>query len=522
MNSEKITFNDFDLCQEVQQAIADLGYTDPSKIQKAAIESLLSGTDVIAQAQTGTGKTLAFASVLLTKLTSRKDKGVKAIVLCPTRELAIQIGEEFNRLGKYLKVRLATVYGGSDIRTQIREIKGGADIVIGTPGRVMDLMRKKVLRLENIDYVVLDEADEMLNMGFIEDIQTILKDANLARQTMLFSATMPTSILKIAKDYMKADAKKIVVKEKSTTAITVTQYYFEIRQKERYEALCRLLDGFNVKTAIIFCKTKKGVDELTSEMIKSGYHVEGMHGDLSQESRLETLKRFKTGRLPYLVATDVAARGIDVKNISHVINYDLPQDTESYVHRIGRTGRANQKGQALTLVTRQEKYFIKEVERVHHTEIYQGELPSLKDIIKSKVEQVVDEVQDTMQSGLHKTYLNELNQLAHQDLLSVASALFYLQATSHLGYDYTEQTIGYQKAAGTIILDLGPNFSVTSGAVVKYLIEAGHLRKTDIGRIEIEARGVKVELTNERALNVAKTRLPQTRLAGRKVRLKMR
>lgn len=516
------TFRELNLHEDVLKAIDDLGYKEPSKIQLAAIMPLLEGKDVIAQAQTGTGKTLAFASTLLSRIAHDKSKGVKAIVLCPTRELAVQISEEFTRLGKYLSVKYAIVYGGSDIRNQIRAIKSGADIVIGTPGRVMDLMRKKVLKLDFIDFAVLDEADEMLNMGFIEDIQTILKDANVARQTMLFSATMPEGIMKIAKTQMKKDVEKIIVKEKSTTALTVTQYYYEIHQRERYEALCRILDGMNVEKAIIFCKMKKGVDELVSQMVKSGYHAEGMHGDLSQESRLETLKRFKSGKLTYLVATDVAARGIDVKNVSHVINYELPQDTESYVHRIGRTGRANSKGQALTLVTRHEKRFLKDVERIHHTEILPGELPSLKTIIQNKVDTVVNEVQDTMQSGLHKTYLQQLNQMNYQDLVNVASALFYLQASSHLGFDYTEEKIGYQKAVATIFLDLGPNFAVNPGAVLKYLIEAGHLHKTDVGRIEIENRGVSVDLTNERALHLAKSRLPQTKLAGRKVHVKVR
>ena len=515
-----ITFNDLNLHEDILKAIADLGFQEPSKIQKAAIPDLLEGKDMLAQAQTGTGKTLAFASVILGKIAAEQTPGLKALILAPTRELALQIAEELERLGKYLFVKSAVVYGGSDIRQQIKTIKNGVDIVVGTPGRVMDLMRKKVLDLTAIEYAVLDEADEMLNMGFIEDIETILKDANPQRQTMLFSATLPASIQTIARKYMKSDAKKVIIKEKSTTASTVEQFYFEIRQKERYEALCRLLDGYGIKTAIIFCKTKKSVDELSSQMVKSGYHVESMHGDLSQESRLETLKRFKNGKLPYLVATDVAARGIDVKNISHVINYELPQDTESYVHRIGRTGRASAQGQALTLVTRQEKRFLKEVEKIHRTEILPAELPPLKKIMATQIDLVIDEIEDTMHAGKHKTYLQELNQMSHQDLVNVAASLFYLQASSHLGFDYTQETIGYAKAAGTIFLELGPNFALNPGMVLKYLIDVGRLHKEDIGRIEIESRGAKVELTNDRALHLAKSRLPDTRLAGRKVRVK--
>lgn len=514
------SFEELNLHPDVLKAIADLGFKTPSKIQLAAIEPLLSGSDVIAQAQTGTGKTLAFASVLLSRLANTKKRGVQALVLCPTRELAVQIGEEFERLGKYLSVKMAIVYGGSDIRRQIYEIKSGAKIVVGTPGRVMDLMRKNVLKLSEIDFAILDEADEMLNMGFLEDIETILSQTNSQRQTMLFSATMPHGILGIAKRYMHENYQKIAVKEISTTSISVDEYYFEIRYKERYEALCRLLDGYGIKKAIIFCKTKKGVDELTSQMVKSGYHVEGMHGDLSQESRLETLKCFKSGTLPYLVATDVAARGIDVKEISHVINYDLPQDTESYVHRIGRTGRANHKGQALSLVTPQEKAFMKELERVHHTTIQAKELPLLKDIVRNQVDTVVGEITDVMQSGLHKAYLQEFNGMAYQDLMNVASALFYLQATSHQGYDYQVDKIGYLRPYRTVLLDLGPNFSVNAGAVLKTMIEVGKCRKDEIGRIEITQRGPKVELMNERAYQKVQKYLPNAKLAGRKVRLK--
>lgn len=513
-------FEDLQLASQVLEAITDLGFTTPSKIQKAAIKPLLSGYDVIGQAQTGTGKTLAFASVLLTKLADVKAKQVQALILCPTRELAVQIGEEFARLGKYTKTKCAIVYGGSDIRSQIKALKAGASVVIGTPGRVMDLMRKNVLKLDEVKYVVLDEADEMLNMGFVEDIETIFKEIPSKRQTMLFSATMPQGIVSIAKKHMKSDYQTIKIQETSTTALTVEEYYFEIRYKERYEALCRLLDGYGISRAIIFCKTKKGVDELTSQMVKSGYHVEGMHGDLSQESRLETLKRFKAGKLPYLVATDVAARGIDVKEISHVINYDLPQDTESYVHRIGRTGRANHKGQALTLVTRQEKGFLKELERVHHTHIEPLELPRLKDIVKNQVDTVVQEIADVMQSGLHKTHLQQFNGMAYQDLLNVASALFYLQASNHQGYDYSVDKIGYQKPLQTLLLDLGPNFSLNQGAVLKYLIEVGKCKKDEIGKIEITNRGPQVDLMSERALKSVMKYVPETKLAGRKVRLK--
>ena len=249
----------------------------------------------------------------------------------------MQIHEELKKLGKYSSLRFACVYGGSGIEKQIKSIKKGVDIVVGTPGRMMDLMRRKVLQLDDVSYVVLDEADEMLNMGFVEDIETIISKTNPDHTTMLFSATMPEGIKKIAKNYMKPDYKHIQVKQKTITANTVKQYYFEVKQKDRFETLCRIIDSETVQSGIIFCRTKRSVDEVTEQMQKANYNVEAMHGDLNQDHRMRTLKKFKEGTIHYLIATDVAARGIDVENISHVINYELPQEVDLYVHRIGRT-----------------------------------------------------------------------------------------------------------------------------------------------------------------------------------------
>ncbi|MBQ7851872.1 MAG: DEAD/DEAH box helicase [Muribaculaceae bacterium] len=346
-------FSRFELSEAILQGINEMNITTPTKIQEASLLDIIHGEDVIGKAQTGTGKTLAFVAGLATRYPNSMGY-LRGLILAPTRELAIQIQEEFMRICKYTHLSCLAVYGGSDIVKQIRQIKRGVDVIVGTPGRVMDLMDKRVIRLKDVDFVVIDEADEMLNMGFVEDIEYILKDASQDRQTLLFSATMPKSILKITETYLKKDAKKIFIEEKSSTSINVRQFYYEIRESERYEALCRLLDGYQIESAMIFCKTKKEVDELASWMVKSNYHVGFMHVDLSQESRLETLNRFKRGQLKYLVATDVASRGIDVKNVSHVINYTLPQDSESYVHRIGRCGRASQKGVAFNLVTTRE------------------------------------------------------------------------------------------------------------------------------------------------------------------------
>ena len=316
-------FEKLGLSEELLKSINELGFEKPTPIQENIIPVILEGYDVIGQAQTGTGKTLAFSSILLTNLKERKKKP-QAYILSPTRELTMQIHEELKKLGKYSSLRFACVYGGSGIEKQIKSIKKGVDIVVGTPGRMMDLMRRKVLQLDEVSYVVLDEADEMLNMGFVEDIETIISKTNPEHTTMLFSATMPEGIKKIAKNYMKPDYKHIQVKQKTVTANTVKQYYFEVKQKDRFETLCRIIDSETVQSGIIFCRTKRSVDEVTEQMQKANYNVEAMHGDLNQDHRMRTLKKFKEGTIHYLIATDVAARGIDVENISHVINYELP------------------------------------------------------------------------------------------------------------------------------------------------------------------------------------------------------
>ncbi len=495
-----------------------MGIVRPSKIQQEAIESLMAYEDVIGRAQTGTGKTLAFASVLINRYLYQPHV-LKALVLAPTRELAIQIQEEFHRIGKYTNLKFVAVYGGSTIQPQIKAIKNQCDIVIGTPGRVMDLMHKKVIRLDDIDCIVIDEADEMLNMGFIEDIEWILSQANQERQTLLFSATMPETMARLARNYMKKEAKKIYIQEKSMTAKTVRQAYFQIREYERYEALCRLLDGYSMDKAMIFCKTKKDVDDLAHLMIQSGYLVGFMHGDLSQEARLETLRRFKNNQIKYLVATDVASRGIDVKEVSHVINYTLPQDSESYVHRIGRCGRAGAMGEALSLVTSRELGFLKTIEKEQKTTIKARQLPSLKQILSAKQEEVLKEVYDILKAGKHKTYINELNTYSKQELAQIASSLFYLQATSHMGQIYENEIIGVLPSVATLFLELGPNYATSIKEVTKHLETYAKLKSTDLGRISLEKGGVKVEVTNKRAVDMMYKYVDGTKINRRIIKI---
>ncbi len=378
------SFNEFNLSSEMVNALAAKGFTSPSPIQALVIpEFLREQANIIGQAQTGTGKTAAFSIPIIESL--QKDGTIKALVLTPTRELALQVCEEMYSLIGDKKLRVSAVYGGASIEQQIKSIRKGTDIVVGTPGRVMDLLERKVIDLSNLDFFVLDEADEMLNMGFVEDIEHILSLTREDKKMLFFSATMPKSILEIAKKYMGA-YKILKVENKELTTKLTEQIYFEVKNEDKFEALCRVLDFEQEFYGIIFCKTKIEVDEATKHLKARGYDAEALHGDITQSQRTKTLSEFKEKIVNILVATDVAARGIDVNNLTHVINYSIPQEAEAYVHRIGRTGRAGNKGIAITFVTPREMSKLGIIKRVAKTEIKKQAIPEIKDIIKAKEE----------------------------------------------------------------------------------------------------------------------------------------
>ena len=335
---ETVRFDQLDLYPQVLRAIAEMGFEEATPIQSQAIPVVMSGVDVIGQAQTGTGKTASFGIPVLHKV-DPNNKKTQVIILSPTRELAIQVADEIRKLAKYMHgVKILPVYGGQEISRQIKALKGGAQIIIGTPGRVMDHLRRKTIRCEAVNTIVLDEADEMLNMGFREDIETILEYIpEEGRQTVLFSATMPKPILDITKKYQH-DAVTIKVVKKELTVPNIEQYYYDVKRKDKIEVLTRLLDYYNPKLSLVFCNTKRMVDELTEELQGRGYFAEGLHGDMKQTQRDRVMRGFRTGKTEILIATDVAARGIDVDDVEAVFNYDIPQDDEYYVHRIGRTG----------------------------------------------------------------------------------------------------------------------------------------------------------------------------------------
>lgn len=381
--------------ERIIRAVKEMGFEQFSPIQEMAIPVMLTGKDIIGQAQTGTGKTAAFGIPLL-QMIDPDNENLQGLVLCPTRELAIQAAEEIRKFAKYLSgIRVLPVYGGQDIMKQIRSLKGNVQIVVGTPGRVMDHMRRHTIKLDSLKTVVLDEADEMLNMGFREDMETILSQIPGEHQTVLFSATMPKAILDITGQFQK-DAELIKTIQKELTVPAIKQYYYEVRRDNKKEVVCRLLDYYNPKRTLIFTNTKRMAEELAEELKGRGYFAEGLHGDLSQAVRDRVMTSFRTGTSDILIATDVAARGIDVDDVEAVINFDVPQDIEYYVHRIGRTGRAGRTGRSFTLVVGKEIYKIRDIEKVCKTAMKARTVPSAADITQAKSGKVLAEVMEIL------------------------------------------------------------------------------------------------------------------------------
>lgn len=388
---ETIRFDELNLDERILRAVTDMGFEAASPIQAQAIPVQMEGNDIIGQAQTGTGKTAAFGIPLLQKV-DPKSKKLQAVALCPTRELAIQVAEEIRRLAKYMHgVKVLPIYGGQDIVKQIRSLKDGTQIIIGTPGRVMDHMRRKTVKFDHVHTVILDEADEMLNMGFLEDMETILSQLPEERQTVMFSATMPAAIADIAKKFQQNPVTVRVVK-KELTVPKVTQYYYEVKPRAKVEVMCRLLDMYAPKLSVVFCNTKRQVDDLVQALQGRGYFAEGLHGDLKQIQRDRVMNGFRNGKTEILVATDVAARGIDVDDVEAVFNYDIPQDDEYYVHRIGRTGRAGKEGKAFSLVVGKEVYKLRDIQRYCKTKIVPQPVPSLNDVTAIKADKILDNV----------------------------------------------------------------------------------------------------------------------------------
>lgn len=502
------TFEEFDLDAKLLRAITEMGFEQPSPIQAKAIPVILEGKDIVGQAQTGTGKTAAFGIPLL-QMIDTKNKNLQAIVLSPTRELAIQIAEEFRKLSKFSHgIKILPIYGGQDITKQIRSLKGGVQVVIGTPGRVMDHMRRHTLKMEHVKMAVLDEADEMLNMGFRDDIETILTAIPEERQTILFSATMPRPIMDIARKFQK-NSEIVKVVKKELTVPKIEQYYYEVKRRNKNEVLSRLLDIYAPKLSLVFCNTKKGVDELVEDLKGRGYFAEGLHGDMKQQQRDRVMKRFRNGQTDILVATDVAARGIDVDDVEAVFNYDLPQDDEFYVHRIGRTGRAGRNGIAFNFVFGKEIYKLRDIQRYCKTKIVAKPIPSVHDVTSTKIEKVLNQVTDIIENEDLETFITYIEDRVNQEditSIDVAAALLKLaigqgeNGANDDTFDFGET--GAKDGMVRLFVNIGKKQGTRPGDILGAIAGETGISGDLIGTIDMYDRYTFVEVPRECAKQV--------------------
>ena len=509
-NTQEITsFEDLHLDRKILAALKDMGFEEPSPIQKGAIPLALEGEDLIGQAQTGTGKTAAFGIPIIQKI-NEKDRHIQALVMSPTRELCIQVADEISKIGRTKRVRVLPVYGGQPIERQIRSLKRGIQVVIGTPGRLLDHIRRGTIDLEYVNFLVLDEADEMLDMGFVDDMENIIKNVPPERQTMLFSATMPRPILSISKKYMRAP-KMVAIHKEVVTAPTIDQYYYETRDK--VDGLCRILDTTDDCKMIIFCRTKKGVDELVIALATRGYEAEGLHGDLSQNQRDRVMKTFRSGQVDILVATDVAARGLDIDNITHVVNFDVPSDSESYVHRIGRTGRAGNSGVALTFITPREFRQLKLIERSIKTKILRGTLPTDASVLERQREQIVSKMQTILEQDRYQDYLPIVETLEKDyDIQDIAAAALKFMQEGAKALEEPEEegeslpdslaNTGAKPGMVRLFINIGRSSRVTVRDIVQSIAIEAEIPARSIGRISIYDKFSFVEVPMEYAEKV--------------------
>jgi ATP-dependent RNA helicase DeaD len=428
---KKLKFDELNLSVNMLRAITDLGFEEATPIQSETIPLFMKGFDITGHAQTGTGKTAAFAIPIIEKL-DKTQKEIQAIILCPTRELVIQVTEEFRKLLKYSdNILVVPIYGGQEIERQFRLLKNYPQIIVGTPGRMIDHLQRGTIKTGKVKFVVLDEADEMLDMGFRDDIERILTDTPKTRQTVMFSATMPEDILRLMNNYQK-QPEMVDVTWQKLNAPKIEQIYFDIQENLKPEALSRLIDLHNIKLALVFCNTKNQVDNLVQIMKSRGYFAEGLHGDMNQNQREKVMREFRKGNVEILVATDVAGRGIDVNDIEAVFNYDLPRDDEDYVHRIGRTGRAGKTGIAFTFLVGKQIYSLKRIEREFNLKVIRKDIPTLSELDEVKFTNITNEVKQVINNGHIGKYINIVKQLLDEDYnsIDIAAALIKLTIDS--------------------------------------------------------------------------------------------
>ncbi len=519
-------FNELNLSQEVLRAVDELGFEEMTEIQEKSIPLLLEGRDVVGRSNTGTGKTAAFGIPAVESITPAEKKTAAVLILCPTRELAMQAAGEIRKFAKYKEgVRTCAVFGGASMDKQISELKRGANIVIGTPGRVMDHIRRRTLKVEGIRTVILDEADEMLNMGFREDIESILADIPQEKQTVLFSATMPPEIMALTNKYQN-DPVQIKIKSAQRTVELISQFYFEVAMGRKTDALKLLLAAYSPSSAMIFCNTKAMVDQLTDDLMKAGFRAAGLHGDMKQIQRTQVMNSFKKQAVGILVATDVAARGIDVNGVDAVFNYDLPQDNEYYIHRIGRTGRAGKTGAAYTLITgRRQLSELHAIERFTHAEIKLLPLPDKSDIISMKKDAIAERISSSEAS--HHAY-DILDRLS-------ASGIDYREAAARIINEILQKEIkdlpefeaarplrnGRRNGAKTVKVDIniGRSKRIAPNFILGALVDATGMSGKDFGKIDIFDEHTTVEVP-ESELDYIIDSTDSIRINGHQVQVK--
>ncbi len=482
-------FSELGLSEKTIKALAKKGFEEPSPIQALTIPVLLKGEkDVVGQAQTGTGKTAAFGLPIL-EMIDKSNGNIRAIVLAPTRELAIQVAEEINSFATGRKLKIVPVYGGQSIELQIRQLKKGVDIVVGTPGRVQDLIDRKILKLDKLEYFILDEADEMLNMGFVEDIEKILESTNKDKRMLFFSATMPKEILKIAQNHMRKDYEILKVETKELTTNLTDQIYFEVKQKDKFEALCRIIDLEPDFYGIVFCRTKNDVNELTGKLNDRGYDAGELHGDITQKHREVTLNRFKARKLSILVATDVAARGIDVNDLTHVVNYAIPQEAESYVHRIGRTGRAGKEGTAITFMTPSEYKKLLQIKRITKTDIRKEKLPEIKDVILSRKHRIIESITNILQEGELNGFVDMAKDLlkygSPEEIVASLLKSAYEDVLDTSNYNEIEEATVDHTGKTRLFIALGRVDKITPKKLVEFIVKESNIDSSKIKGVEV-------------------------------------
>ncbi len=496
-------FSELNLSFELNRAIEELGYTEATPVQAQCIPPVLEGRDVIGQSQTGTGKTAAFGLPLLEKLVVLDKRTPQILIMTPTRELALQVSQELRKFAKYKEgVKIVTVYGGEPITGQIRDLKGGADIIVGTPGRIQDHIDRRTLKFHQLKALVLDEADEMLKMGFKEAIEQILQDLPEERQTLLFSATMPKAILDITNNYQNNPV-HIKTKQKEMTVNTVEQVVYEVNQGEKVKVLVQLMEYYRPESSMIFCNTKKMVDDLSGLIASKGYSTASIHGDMKQEMRSLVMAKFKDKKVQHLICTDVAARGIDIDGLDMVFNFDVPQETEYYVHRIGRTGRAGKSGISVTLVTPRQRYVINELERLTKATIERKDMPSLNDIQAVRFDHMTTDIMKTLKADIPVEIKTLVEKLVDQGLnpIQLSEALLYKVIGADIFVE-AQKPIEKQRRAqrinsSTIELDVGLKHGIAAAHLVSAIAEASGISGKDIGKIRIQDRYSHVEVPQE-------------------------